>query len=142
MASEFRMQRLVEFADTDMAGILHFAAYFRYMEACEHAFFRSLGFSVHPHEQDGLWGWVRADASCRFRRPLRYEDVVELHLRVVRKTHRSLTHEIAFLHEGEEAARGRLVTVPCTRRDGRLRAIPIPPDIARTIVPAPLSREL
>ena len=47
MPYEFKMTRLVEFAETDMAGIMHFANYFRYMEVVEHAFFRSLGLSVH-----------------------------------------------------------------------------------------------
>jgi YbgC/YbaW family acyl-CoA thioester hydrolase len=36
----------VEFTDTDMAGIVHFSSFFRYMEVTEHAFFRSLGFSI------------------------------------------------------------------------------------------------
>ncbi|MFO0928438.1 MAG: hypothetical protein U0736_15660 [Gemmataceae bacterium] len=40
------MRRLVEFADTDMAGILHFANYFRYLEAAEHAYLRACGLSV------------------------------------------------------------------------------------------------
>ena len=43
MAHAFTMQRRVEFAETDMAGILHFSNYFRFMESVEHAFFRSLG---------------------------------------------------------------------------------------------------
>ena len=36
-------KRRVEFAETDMAGQVHFSNFFRYMEAAEHAFFRSLG---------------------------------------------------------------------------------------------------
>jgi acyl-CoA thioesterase FadM len=31
MENGFVMQRRVEFMDTDMAGIVHFTAYFRYM---------------------------------------------------------------------------------------------------------------
>ncbi|HMO64742.1 MAG TPA: acyl-CoA thioesterase, partial [Verrucomicrobiota bacterium] len=33
MPSEFRIVRRVEFSDTDMAGIMHFSAFFRYMKA-------------------------------------------------------------------------------------------------------------
>ena len=40
MADPFRTTRLVEFGDTDMAGIVHFANFFRYMESAEHAFLR------------------------------------------------------------------------------------------------------
>ena len=38
MGSAFVMRRRVEFIDTDMAGIVHFATYFRYMETAEHEF--------------------------------------------------------------------------------------------------------
>ena len=40
MKKPFMMQRRVELADTDMAGIVHFSAYFRYAETAEHEFFR------------------------------------------------------------------------------------------------------
>src|SRR3954454_25408688 len=36
MPTPFKISRLVEFADTDMAGIMHFSAFFRFMEAAEH----------------------------------------------------------------------------------------------------------
>ena len=47
VAYEFKIVREVEFSDTDMAGIMHFSNFFRFMEAAEHAFFRSLGLSIH-----------------------------------------------------------------------------------------------
>ena len=43
MPYEFKLTRRIEFAETDMAGIVHFSNFFRMMEATEHAFFRSLG---------------------------------------------------------------------------------------------------
>jgi acyl-CoA thioester hydrolase len=33
MAFEFKLTRRVEFAETDMAGIVHFSNFFRYMES-------------------------------------------------------------------------------------------------------------
>src|SRR5260221_14772436 len=46
MPYEFKHTRRVEFSDTDMAGIMHFSNFFRFMEATETAFMRSLGLSV------------------------------------------------------------------------------------------------
>ena len=46
MPAPFRTTRRVEFADTDMAGIVHFANFFRYMEAAEVEFLRARGLSV------------------------------------------------------------------------------------------------
>jgi len=91
MAYEFKTERRVEFAETDMAGILHFANYYRYMEEAEHAFFRSLGLRVHAHDADGVWGWARGRAACTFKKPLFYEDVVELHVLVREKRSKSIT---------------------------------------------------
>ena len=46
MTTPFVTTRRVEFGDTDMAGIMHFANFFRFMEAAETDFLRSLGLSV------------------------------------------------------------------------------------------------
>ena len=54
---EFNITRMVEFNETDMAGIVHFSVFFRYMEYAEHAFFRSLGSSIVDPEL--AVGWPR-----------------------------------------------------------------------------------
>ncbi len=78
----FRYRRLVEFADTDLAGIMHFANFFRFVESAEHAFFRSLGFRVHTSDATGHQGWPRVDVSCKFFRPARFEQTLEVALRI------------------------------------------------------------
>jgi len=52
MAYEFKLVRRVEFIETDMVGIVHYSNFSRYMEAAEHAFFRSLGISVVTRQVD------------------------------------------------------------------------------------------
>ena len=41
MSDPFRTTRRVEFGDTDMAGMVHFANFFRFMEAAEVEFLRA-----------------------------------------------------------------------------------------------------
>src|SRR3989304_10214988 len=78
MAAPFHTRRLVEFADTDMAGIMHFSAYFRYMESAEHELLRSLGFSVYT-EIDGVpVSFPRVAATCEFDSPARGEDSLDI----------------------------------------------------------------
>ena len=43
MAFEYRLKRRVQFYETDMAGIVHFSCYFRYLEEAEHAMWRDAG---------------------------------------------------------------------------------------------------
>jgi YbgC/YbaW family acyl-CoA thioester hydrolase len=133
----------VEFADTDMAGIIHFASYFRYMEVTEHAFFRSLGFSIDTRRSGIEVGWPRVHVSCDFQQPLRFEDEVEVHLRVREKREKSLSYEFIFrkvnVEPPVEVARGAL-TVVCVATDpidGQMRATAIPELIARQIEVAP-----
>src|SRR6266850_1661711 len=112
MPYEFKMIHRVEFADTDMAGIIHFTSYFRYMGVTEHAFLRSLGFSINTRTPEFHLGWPRVHVSCDFKRPLRFEDEVEVHLRVRAKREKSLTYDFAFRKVGDasgaEVAHGSL----------------------------------
>lgn len=142
MPHEFKATRRVEFSETDLAGIVHFANFFRYMETVEHAFWRSLGTSVVMTQYDPPLGWPRVHAACDYKRPLRFEDVVEMHLRVVEKKNRSLSFAITFRRvepgPAEEVAVGRLTVVCVSKQpDGTLAAVPIPGELAARITVAP-----
>src|SRR2546423_15397399 len=96
MAYEFKVTRRVEFSDTDMAGIVHYSNFFKFMEPAERAFFRSLGFSIVMRQVDPPVGWPRVHAECEYRRPLQFEDEVEIHMLVARKKSKSLTYQFRF----------------------------------------------
>jgi acyl-CoA thioester hydrolase len=135
---EFRSRRRIEFADTDMGGIVHFSRFFIFMETAEHDFLRSLGTSVHTQLDGQEVGWPRVEASCQFLSPVSYGDEVEIRLRVVRKGERSMTYEFAFLSGERLVCRGRMSSVCCVLNDpDGLRAIPIPDVIADRIQEAP-----
>ncbi len=125
-----------------MAGIVHYSNFFRYMESAEHAFFRSLGFSIASGEPGSL-GWPRVHADCDFRRPLRFEDTVEIELLVREKRTRSLVYTFIFRKLNAdppvEVARGSLA-VACVRKDPVTRemtSVAIPDEIASQIEAAP-----
>lgn len=142
MAYEFKVQRRVEFSETDMAGIMHFSNFFRFMETVEHAFYRSLGFSVVEQDAWPRLGWPRVHASCDYHRPLRFEDVVEMHLLVMERRSKAIRYQIRFSKVTgdvrEEVARGQLTVVCVTHAaEGGMKAAAIPPEIAAQIEPAP-----
>jgi acyl-CoA thioester hydrolase len=133
MAFEFTQQRRVEFAETDMAGIVHFANFFRWMESAEHAFLRSIGFSVHTSLDGKAAGWPRLKVSCDYSKPLRFEETVDVVLSVAEVRTRSVRYhfEIRRSADGEVAARGETVAVHAQLdpAGGRLQATPIPGDL-------------
>ena len=142
MAYEFKANRRVEFSDTDMAGIMHFANFFRFMETAEHGFYRSLGFSVVNPSTHPRLGWPRVHAECDYRKPLRFEDLVEIHMLVTQKGSKSITFQFRFTKLNDdppvEVARGSVVIV-CVQHfpDGTIKSVQIPPEIGSKIEVAP-----
>ena len=141
MPFEFKVTRRVEFSETDMAGIVHYSNFFKYMESAEHAFFRSLGFSIVTDNLETPLGWPRVHAHCDFSQPLRFEDEVEVHLLVQEKKSRTLTYLFRFTRLKPvpvPVALGK-ITVVCVTRDasGKMTATPIPSVIADQIEVAP-----
>ncbi len=142
MPFEHKTRQRVAFADTDMAGIVHFAKFFHYMEEAEHEFLRSLGLSVHQKVGEDVIGWPRVKADCEYLSPLRFEDEFEVHLQVREKKEKSLTFDFKIRKVSPEkglVARGRF-SVACVRLDSvtnQLEAIPIPPEMSAKIEVAP-----
>jgi acyl-CoA thioester hydrolase len=143
MPYEFTLSHRVEFAETDMAGIVHFANFYRMMENTEHAFFRSLGFGIHGHESGTTTGWPRVNAACEFLRPLRFEEIVDIQLLVAEVRTRSIRYAFRFWKDEEgqrvEVARGSMTAVCATveKTTGKLAAVAIPEPVRAAIQPAP-----
>jgi acyl-CoA thioester hydrolase len=128
MSAPFRVSRRVDFCDTDMAGIIHFSNFFRYMEF---AFLRSRGLSVVMLLGEEHISFPRVSATCDFLHPIRFEDVVEIAVRVERVGRKSVTYSFEFTHEGTPVARGRVSAVCCRVHPGirEIESIEIPEDI-------------
>jgi 4-hydroxybenzoyl-CoA thioesterase/acyl-CoA thioester hydrolase len=113
MPTPFHTTRFVEFSDTDMAGIVHFSAFFRYMEAAEHHLLRSLGFSVYSEVGGEVITFPRVAASCDFRSPARCEDTLDIEVTVRRVGTKSVTYGFHFSQHGRDVATGEITSVCC-----------------------------
>lgn len=136
--AQFVYHRRVQFAETDMAGIVHFSNYYRYMEEAEHAYLQSLGLSVMMTMPDGtVIGWPRVRTSCAYEAPARFEDELDIRVNVTRKGVKSLTIDFEFWRGATRVARGTMKTVCCiVAHNEPLQSIAIPPDIDALIVEA------
>lgn len=115
----FQTQRRVEFRDTDAAGIVHFSAFFVYMEQAEHELLRSLGLSVVSRDDEGEISWPRISAACDFRNPARFEDLLDIEVTVERLGSKSIIYSFRFTRDGVEIASGSMTSVCCRIRPGR-----------------------
>jgi YbgC/YbaW family acyl-CoA thioester hydrolase len=126
-----------------MAGIVHFANFYRFMEEAEHEMFRSLGLKIVERLPDGtVVGWPRVRCSCSFEAPAYYEDLVEVDVTIARLGVKSLTMSFVFRRGDTRLATGDLKTVFCRFRGaGRFESIAIPPDYAARLTEAPREKK-
>jgi 4-hydroxybenzoyl-CoA thioesterase/acyl-CoA thioester hydrolase len=134
MKSEFHTKRRIEFVDCDLAGFVHFSRFFVFMETAEHEFLRSLGTSVHTQIDGNEIGWPRLAASCEYIQPAKFEDVLDIHLRVKRKGRTSMTYEFFFRKGTTLIAQGQVSSICCKidLKNG-LQPMPIPLFLSKKI---------
>ncbi|MBV8202875.1 MAG: acyl-CoA thioesterase [Acidobacteria bacterium] len=135
---EHRTRRRIEFSDTDAGGIAHFARFFVFMETAEHELLRGLGVDPGATRQgDGrLIGWPRVATSCEFLSPVRFGDVIDIHVQVVKVGRTSLTFGFAVSLAGKAVARGRITTVRAVLdAPGGIQPTPIPPALREILEP-------
>ena len=142
MACSFNHIKIVEFYETDMAGIVHFSNFFRYMESAERAFFYSFGLSVHAKKEGQTTGWPVLTSECQYQNPLRFEDRLEIQLLIEKITQKTVTYRFRFINQTTEspqlAATGLLRTVHVTcNSDHTMKGAPIPKEVLDKISEAP-----
>lgn len=128
----FRYQRRVDFCDTDVAGIVHFSNYLRYMEAAEVAFLKSRGLNVHFEWQGAPLAFPRVSAKCDYLSPARFDDLLDIDVRVEKLGSKSFTYAFDISRDGTPIAKGTLTSV-CCRVEGGFESIEIPTEIREAI---------
>ena len=134
MSAEFRVRRRVAFSETDAAGIVHFATYFRYFEDAEHALWRQAGLSIHS--LGSPVGWPRVSASCEYHRALKFDHEFDVHVVIAEITARTLRYEGWIMRDGERVATA-LWKIACVNKlpDGGMKSTNIPADIRERLEP-------
>jgi YbgC/YbaW family acyl-CoA thioester hydrolase len=127
----FSITRRVEFGDTDMAGIMHFSNFFRFMEVAETDYLRARGLNVSWYADGLKWGFPRVAASCDYQKPAKFQDVLTITVTLERLGTKSVTYRFAFTNQrGEPIANGSITAVFCkTLSPDQIEAFAIPDDI-------------
>ncbi len=111
---EFQITRRVEFSDTDMAGIMHFSNFFRFMEVAESDFLRARDLSVSWIEGGVKWGFPRVSATCDYQKPAKFSDVLTIAVTLEKLGKKSASYRFDFTNQrGEPVAVGRMTSVFC-----------------------------
>ncbi len=104
----------VSLEQTDAIGVIHNSVVFRILEVAEIEWFRELG--IHWLEFEDCF-FPRTKVGAEFLMPLRFDDMCEVHVKVVRVRAAKvyLVHE--FYKDGELMIKGS-VEFACVARDG------------------------
>lgn len=118
----------MQFAETDLAGMVHFSNFFRYMEEAEHALWRAAAMSIDS--VGSAYKWPRVSAAFDFKRPLRFEDEFEVHVGIANVTTRTIQYNHTIMR-GDVTVGVGTVTAACVQlgADHILKAVEIPADV-------------
>ncbi|MEX2218127.1 MAG: thioesterase family protein [Phycisphaerales bacterium] len=125
----------IRYSECDPMGVAHHAAYAPWLEIARTELLRETGITYADLERAGTY-LVVATLTLNYKRPLFYDDLIEVRTRVSGGSRVKIEHtyEIALAEEGGHGARGRrtpgeLATTAasilvCVDRDGRVRPLP------------------
>ena len=114
----------VRYVEADRMGFLHHSRYFVLFEEARTEALRQLGLTYRNMEDEG-WFIVVVNASCRFRAPAHYDDVLRIETTITRITHTRIDHAYRVTRKSD----GRLLadaktTLACVDREGNVQGIP------------------
>lgn len=141
MAEAFQYRRVVDFCETDMAGIAHFSNFFRWMEAAESALLRKVGVALTASDGVTDYGWPRVRASCSYHEPVRYNDELQIELTIKTIKLKAVEYVAKFyVGEGDDrrhVATGKMTAVYVTKptAGGPMKSLALPPDLLQRLAP-------
>ena len=135
-AREGTIRVRVRYCECDPAGVAHHASYVPWLEMARTELLRDCGVTYADMERSGVL-LVVASMTLNYRRPLFYDDVLEVRTRVTGGSRVKIEHEyrIVIVEEGAHgrraggAAPAEIVTdastvLVCVDREGKVRGLP------------------
>ncbi len=112
----------VRFAETDAMGIVHHSRYLPMMEEARVAYLRHIG---HPYADIRAAGIDMnvLEAWCQYRKPLEFDDVVDVHVDLVKVERASFQMAYLLTVEGDVRATG-VTAHGAVTPDGRPTRLP------------------
>lgn len=121
----YTYRMIIRLQDTDAAGVLFFANYFRLTHEAYETFMAGIGFDFYHmiHEWDYLV--LIAHAECDFKRPLHVGDAVTIHITCSKLGRTSFTLDYTLVDDDDNTvATGNSIHACVNKSD--LNSIPLP----------------
>lgn len=120
MAHEFTLR--VYYEDTDLAGLVYYANYLKFIERARSEYVRELGIDQAAMKADGLvFAVSRVEAD--YIQPAKYDDLLCVRTTITRKTAARLTLKQEVMREDARLFEA-IVTIVCLDETGRPQRLP------------------
>ena len=115
----------VRYKDTDQMGVVYYGNYFTFFEVGRVEYMRERGIAYKQMEREDNSYIMVTEASCRYLRPARYDDLLRIRTRVSESRRRSIrfSYEILRHDSSEVLATGETLHIICNR-EGRPKSLP------------------
>jgi acyl-CoA thioester hydrolase len=115
----------VRYAETDQMGVVYYANFFVWFEVARVELMRQMGFSYKRMETEDDSFVVVARATCTYKRPAKFDDVLRFRTRVTESHSRTITFAYEVFNEasGDLIATGETLHVICDQ-NGRPKSLP------------------
>jgi len=122
----------VRWVDTDAGMIMHFTNYFRYFEACEEEFYRSI--STPFNEIHAKYGILlpRVEVYCSYTARCRFGEKLEVTMRLREVGKKTITWDFQAVrqHDRRLSAKG---FVKCIAVNSEWKTVKLPRELANTV---------
>jgi len=128
----FKCSFRVHWVDTDTAGVMHYSNFFRYFEACEEEFYRSLSLPLTEiRDRLGVL-LLRVEAHCQYKAACKFDELIDVTLKIREVQEKTITYDFQIFRQsdGKLAAEG---FVKCIAVSTEWKAVPLPVEVARTV---------
>lgn len=117
----------VSWVDTDAAGIVHFSNFFRFFERTEELFYNEINLNYAQLISEYNIKFPRIEAYCRFASPCKFNDVLEVTMRITEIKEKTIRTEFKIKNatSGKLAAEGGVVNIASSPEVDRSLSLPV-----------------
>jgi YbgC/YbaW family acyl-CoA thioester hydrolase len=111
---------------------MHFTNYFRYFEACEEEFYRSISMPFNDIRAKYGIMFPRVEAHCNYKARCHFDDFLEVTMRLRELAEKTISWDFQAVrqHDGKLAAEGY---VKCIAVNSDWKPVQLPRELAKTV---------
>ena len=120
----FKTKWSARFSEVDMQGVVHHSEIIKYLEIGRVEYWRQLGIGYHDFLDSGLQ-YVVARVECNYLKPLFFDMIITVMVRVSRISRTSVTYEYLIYDDKDQCAIHAVTVLVCLKT-GKDKPYPLP----------------